>query len=170
MVEFGSELKKVLKSKMEIQIQPDSASCFATAIAMVIDKPVAEVISKVNKPYMDIIHPGREGSLKFRGHHPQDFTKYLQDEGWCLTINYSRWPAQHFYEKGCLLCGGKGKFKGRWEDGDLLIFGNVGVLQYGNHFCAWDGSKVYNPTNGEVTDFYTFRLIGFHPLYRIARG
>lgn len=154
--------------QIEMQEQPDNMSCFVTAIAMVIGKPVAEVIEKVGKPYKDIIHFGRPGSLKYRGHHPQDFTEYLQNEGWAMVINYARWPAQHFFLKGCLLCGGKGKFKGRWEEGNLLVKNNVGVLQYGNHFCAWDGHKIYNP-NGQIYDFHTTNLIGFHPLFRILK-
>jgi hypothetical protein len=140
-----------------------------TAIAMVIDVPVQELIEEINKPYKDVIHFGAQGSMKFRGHHPQDFTKYLQDKGWALVINYGRWPAIHFHSSKCLLCGGSGKFKGRWEEGDLLTEGNVGLLQYQNHFCAWDGNKVYNPSNGEISDFYTTRLSGFHPMYRICK-
>lgn len=153
-----------------IQIQPDKASCFATAIAMVIEVPVEEVIAKVNKPYKDIIHPGRPGSLKYRGHNPQDFTEYLQSIGWALVINYGKFPIYHPYDKKCLLCGGSGKFKGRWEEGNLLIKDNVGILQYGNHFCAWKDQKVINPTDGSISDFHTFRLIGFHPMYRIQQN
>ena len=154
---------------LNMQTQPDGASCLVTAIAMVIDLPVEEVIAGVDKPYKDVIHFGKIGSMKFRGHHPQDFTKFLQDRGWALVVNYARWPAQHLFEKKCLLCGGSGKFKGRWEEGDLLVEGNVGILQYGNHFCAWDGELVYNP-NGTTYPFHTTRLIGFHPLYRIQRN
>lgn len=146
-----------------MQEQPDNASCLITAIAMVIDVPVVTLIEEVGKPYKDIIHFGRPGSLKYRGHHPQDFTKVLLDRGWALVINYARWPAMHFFDRKCLMCGGTGKFKGRWEDGNLLINGNKGILQYGHHFCAWDGEQVYNP-NGQIYDFHTTNLIGFHLL------
>lgn len=151
-----------------LQKQPDAASCFATSIAMVINEPVADVIAAVNKPYKDIIHFGRPGSMKFRGHHPQDFTEYLQNKGWAMVINYGRWPASHLYDKKCMLCGGTGKFKGRWEEGNLLVHGNNGVLQYGNHFCAWIDGMVYNP-NGTVYEFHTTNLIGFHPIYRLEQ-
>ena len=153
----------------ELQKQPDEASCMPTAIAMVIGVPVEELIAEIDKPYKDIIHFGRPGALKYRGFHPQDFTKYLQDKGWALVVNYGRWPAHHMYDKKCILCGGTGKFKGRWEEGNLLTQGNVGLLQYNNHFCAWDGEKVYNP-NGTIEPFHTHNLIGFHPMYRIANN
>lgn len=154
---------------INVQIQPDAASCFATSIAMVIDKPVYEVIESVGKDYLAILHPGRPGSLKYRGHHPQDFTEYLQNLGFAMVINYGKWPVQHLYDKGCMLCGGSGKFKGKWEEGNLLVQGNNGVLQYGNHFCAWIDNKVINPSDGSISDFYTTRLIGFHPIFKIKR-
>ena len=152
---------------MELQLQADKASCFITAISMVIDKPVAEVIEAVGKEHMKILHPGREGSMKYRGHHPQDFTEYLQNNGWCISINYAKVPIFHMHIKNCMMCGGKGKFKGRTEEFNLLTEGNVGILQYANHACAWDGEMVFDP-NGTTYEFHTTRLIGFHPLYRIA--
>ena len=155
---------------MNLQVQPDAASCFITAVSMVIDRPVKEVIAAVDKPYKDIVHIGAPGSMKYRGHHAQDFNEYLQSIGWCLVLNYAKWPVQHVHSipKKCLLCGGTGKFKGRWEESNLLLANNVGVLQYGNHFCAWDGEKIYNP-KGEIQEFHTTKLLGFHPMYQIRR-
>ena len=154
---------------MELQLQPDKASCFITSIAMVIGMPVDDLILEVNKTenmHTKILHPGRAGSLKYRGHHPQDFTEYLQSIGWCLVINFSKLPVFHMHNKKCLMCGGSGKYKGRWEESNLLVEGNIGILQYANHACAWDGDKVFDP-NGTSYEFHTSRLIGFHPMYKI---
>lgn len=151
---------------MRLQLQPDPASCFITSVAMVIDMPVADLIQLVGKNHREILHPGRPGSLKYRGHHPQDFTEVLQNLGWCMVLNYAKIPISHFYDKGCLLCGGSGKFKGRWEETNLLTANNVGILQYQNHACAWDSEMVLDP-NGSTYAFHTTRLIGFHPLHRI---
>lgn len=156
---------------MILQTQPDAASCLVTSIAMVIDKPVQEVIDAVDKPYKNIVHFGAPGSMKYRGHHPQDFYQYLEDLGWCLVLNYANWPVHHYHTvpKKCMLCGGTGKYKGKWEESNLPLKGNVGLLQYGNHFCAWDGFKVYNP-KGEIQDFHTTWLYGFHPMHRIIKN
>jgi len=134
---------------------------------MVMDYPVEKLIEEVGKDHRQILHPGRESSMKYRGHHIQDLTEALLKHGWVIVMNYARYPISHPYFNGrCLMCGGSGKFKGKWEEGNLLIKGNKGVLQYGHHSCAWDGEKVYDPA-GQIYDFHTTNLIGFHPMFQI---
>lgn len=162
-------------SELRLQVQPDPASCMITAIAMIINEPVEELILKINgednpRKHLSIIHPGREKSMKYRGFHVQDFTDYLEDIGWCISLNYARVPLMHpyFKPKMCLMCGGSGKFKGRWEEYNLRLEGNEGILQYNNHSCAWIDDMVYNPC-GKIEEFYTTGLIGFHRMYRIDK-
>lgn len=155
-----------------LQTQPDKASCFITCVAMIIGEPVEELIKKINgdvdNRHLHILHPGRQGGLKFRGHHPQDIQPYLNSIDWCMITQYFKVPFVHaFYDKKCYLCGGTGKFKGKYEDYDLEIT-DVGILQYWNHDCAWIDGKVYNPS-GKIDPMTKTGLVGFHPFYKINR-
>jgi len=149
-----------------LQVQPDSASCFITSIAMVMNYPVEDLIKEVGKDHTAILHPGRTHGLKYRGHHYQDLTETLLNHGWALIPNYGRYPISHMYPKGCMLCGGSGKFKGKWEEGNLLISRGEGVLQYATHSCAWIDGKVYNPC-GKIQEFHTTNLTGFHLMLKV---
>lgn len=155
--------------KIELQTQPDGASCFVTALAMVMGVPVLELIEEIGIDHREILHPGKPGALKYRGHHIQDVLEAVINHGWCIMTMYKKYSVSHlFFNKRCIACGGTGKFKGVMVDGNLLMKGNVGILQYGNHMCAWDGKLVYNPV-GRVEEFHTTRLIGFHPMFRIQQ-
>lgn len=152
-----------------LQVQPDHASCFITSIAMVMDYPVLKLIEEVGKDHTQILHPGRVGAMKYRGHHYQDLTEVLLNHGWMMAPNFGRYPIAHMYPKGCLLCGGSGKFKGKWEEGNLLISRGNGVMQYDGHSCAWIDGKLYNPA-GKIQEFHTSSLIGFHLMKQIIGG
>lgn len=152
-----------------LQIQPDPASCFITSIAMVMNIPVAQLIEEVGVDHMSILHPGRPGSYMYRGHHIQDLTETLLNHGWVITPNWAKYPISHMYPKGCIMCGGSGKFKGKWVEGNLLISRANGVMQYQGHSCAWIDGQLYNPC-GKIQEFHTTLLVGFHPLFKVNQN
>lgn len=110
---------------------------------MLLDEPVEELLKELPDA-KQVLHLGRAGSLKYRGHHLQDFTTPLIRRGYVLQMMYAAVPIKHLYfGKGCLWCGGTGKFKSKWENYDLGPYlGHNGILQYKNHFVAWEPEDI----------------------------
>lgn len=170
-VEGSSNLEPLLAQSTRLQVQPDRASCFITSVAMVIEVPVDQLIEEVNEfqgiNHKYVLHPGRDGSMKYRGHHMQDIVEPLIKRGWAIMQLFCKVPITHMYPKGCPLCGGKGKFRGQWHEYNLpMSLCKYGVLHYEGHACAWINGKVYNPV-GRIEEFHTTKLLGFHPMFRI---
>jgi len=151
----------------KLQKQPNRWSCFPTAVAMVINVPVEELLAKLpngGKEYF----PEYTDSRRYRGYHPQEIMELLLlDYGkYMLPFTANPFIGHPKFSMSCPMCGGSGlaNIKKIRSYKRILLKKYVGVVQIGNHALAWDGSVFYEPTNAvflnktkvldNVEDFY----------------
>lgn len=133
---------------MNHQKQPNRWTCFPTALAMVLDVPLKDIIKSLGHDGSEIIFPKRKGSFRRRGFHPQEFTELLFGMGYAfLTLEAQPFHCIPKYGKSCLLCGGTGQAdivlaRTKWHH---FLDGNKAVVSQLNHAIAWDGIEGYDP-------------------------
>lgn len=71
---------------MELQLQPNCWSCYPTALAMCLDKPVAEVIKELGHDGGEILFPWEPAPFCFRGFADREIIDYAWANGYYMCL------------------------------------------------------------------------------------
>lgn len=141
---------------MQPQNQPNSASCLATALAIVMNHPVEQVMAEIGHTGMEIIF-NVVGVVKYRGFHIQEMIDYALAHDWAVTW-IEAIPIREYKEQTWKLPLDNQARMARHLTGTRGVL--VGEMMGGRgHAVAWDGvtEKVIDP-NGLVKNLDGIRI------------
>ncbi len=156
--------------RVRLQNQPNEATCLITAFAMVLNVPVAELITQSGSDGMNVNFPDNPPPACYRGHHIQEMIFMCYERGYAviemqpipiaqsgnMTIEYNSIDWQRCFEK-------------------ILVFNNgvfVGKRLGKPHAVAWDAYRqgCYDSNEGTIYPIDKFEIRTFYAVKPLAKS
>ena len=144
---------------MKLQIQPNRASCLATAFAMCLDIDVGDIFKILGHDGTEIAFTNLEVPMCYRGFHSAELIHlaYIHSGKIILELPKSL-DISHDYKD-------IKSFKPAYKIEKYLQ--NDIVMTNGHHAIAWDGRNVFDPNGKVYNDFSIKTLINDFDIFYI---
>ena len=145
-------------TKIQIQKQPNAATCLVTSFAMVLNIPVAELMEQIGHDGLEILFPDLKPPYCYRGHHIQELIFACFERGYAVTpiepIPVSSCGEQRYHHHDMVW----------WLEKTLLMRHGVlvGKIRAHEHSVAWDRVNCHDPATKMIYPIDRFELRTFY--------
>lgn len=144
---------------MRLQKQPNSWSCFPTALAICINKPISEVIKEIGHDGSEQWWPELPEPYCRRSFHSQEIIDVAEVFGYDI-VQYESQPLSYPGYNATLLSPYKdpeNRFLEIIIQNNGILVGHPLVGSSKDHAVAWNGSMCYDP-NGHRYALHYFKI------------
>jgi hypothetical protein len=145
---------------VKIQIQPNRASCFITALAICIDEPVKELMTIAGHDGTEIVFPERPVPSCYRGFHPSELAYIAYIYGWAVSELCMKLEICHSVDD-------VRTFKPPYTLADILHEVKNCIIITDKHAYAWDGLNLINPNGSTLSIESIVNVVNIYLVNRI---